>query len=158
MLLLAILLLISLVLNVLDVKAPFRLGSTGRGEAEVRPAIFYVVEDVVAVDGNGGEKYRTAFNERYASSLVFREMLFRLSVAWMLVLFIAGACLTAMIWTMSGRGTDSQMIALGISWAGPFALGGVLAWSTIIYVQACLRMEGKERVDEDSERRPLLGT
>ena len=69
MFLLATLLLISLVLNMLNVKAPFRLGSTGKDEAEVRPAIFYVVEDIVAVDGNGGVEYRTQFNLRYASSL-----------------------------------------------------------------------------------------
>lgn len=159
MLLLATLLLVSLVLNVLDVKAPFRLGSTGKGEAEVRPAIFYVVEDIVAVDGNGGGEYRTEFNARYASSAIFREMLFRLSVVWMVVFYIAGAGLAVMIWMLGRRGENAQMIALGVSWAGPFALGGLLAWTTISYVQQCLRRERKEEgFSGNGERRPLLGS
>jgi hypothetical protein len=155
--LLATLLLISLVLDVLNVKAPFRLGSTGKGEAEVRPAIFYVVEDIVAVDGSGGIEYRTQFNLRYASSPIFRRMLFRLSVVWMLVFYLIGTVLTIMIWVMSRKGEDAQMIALGISWAGPFVVGGVLAWGTTLYVQECLRKERKEEIiTENDERRPLL--
>jgi len=158
MILLATLLLISLVLNVLAVKAPFRLGSTGKGEAEVRPAIFYVVEDVVAVDGNGRNEYRADFNARYASSPIFEEMMFRLSMVWMVVFYVAGASFTAMIWVLSGKGQDAQMVALGISWAGPFALGGLLAWGTIVYVQACLRRESKEGTfHTNGERTPLLG-
>lgn len=157
MLFLATLLLISLLLNALDVKAPFRLGSTGKGEAEVRPAIFYVVEDVVAVDGNGRSEYRTEFNVRYASSPRFREMMVKLSVAWMLVLYATGAGLTVMIWVLSENGQDAQMIALGVSWAGPFALGGLLAWGTTLYVQNCLWTERKEgSLDGVGERRPLL--
>jgi hypothetical protein len=145
MFLLATLLLISLVLNVLNVKAPFRLGSTGKGDGEVRPAIFYVVEDIVAVDGNGGVEYRAQFNSRYASSPIFRRMLFRLSVVWMLVFYLIGTLLTIL------------MIALGISWAGPFVVGGVLAWGTTLYAQECLRKERKEEIfTESDERRPLL--
>ena len=157
MFLLATLLLISLVLNVLNVKAPFRLGSTGKDEAEVRPAIFYVVEDIVAVDGNGGVEYRTQFNLRYASSPIFRRMLFRLSMVWMLVFYFIGTLLAILISIMSSNGEDAQMIALGISWAGPFVIGGMLAWGTTIYVQECLRKERKEEIiTENDERRPLL--
>jgi hypothetical protein len=157
LLLLATLLLLSLALNTLHIKAPFRLGSTGKGEAVVRPAIFYVVEDVVAVDGNGGAAYRTAFNERYASSPAFRSMLYKLSVVWMLGFYATGAGLTALIWVLADRGVDAQMVALGISWAGPFLVGGLLAWATIVYVQSCLKWETKEDGDHSGERRPLLG-
>ena len=155
---LATLLLISLVLNVCGVKAPFRLGSTGKGEAEVRPAIFYVVEDVVAVDGNGGREFRTDFGGRYVESSLFRDMIFNLSVIWMLVFYAAGAGLTLLIWMLNSRGEDAQMVALGVSWAGPFVLGGLLAWGTILYVQDCLRRERMgESADENGERRPLIG-
>ena len=156
MLLLATLLAISLGLNGLDIPAPFRLGSTGKGEEEVRPAIFYVVEDVVAVDGNGGKDYRLALNARYASSETFRAMMFNLSVVWMLLFYIAGAGLTALICVLSGKGTDAQMIALGISWASPFALGGLMAWRTILYVQGCLKRERTEGVVSRNETTPLL--
>jgi hypothetical protein len=153
--LLATLLLLSLVLDSLKINAPFRLGSTGKGQAVVRPAIFYVVEDVVAVDGNGGADYRAAFNARYTSSPIFRSMIYNLSVVWMVVFYGAAAGLTAMIWVLSKDGVDAQMIALGVSWAGPFVLGGFLAWGTIVYVQRCLRRERKE--DGADERRALLG-
>lgn len=121
----------------------------------VRPAIFYVVEDVVAVEGNGGAEYRSAFNERYASSPVFQAMIYNLSVVWMLVFYGAAAGLVAMIWVLGEKGVNAQMVALGVSWAGPFLLGGVLAWGTIIYVQRCLRIERKE--DGSGERSALLG-
>ena len=157
MFLLASLLLISLLLNMMNIKAPFRLGSTGKGEAEVRPAVFYVVEDIVAVDGSGGVEYRTQFNARYISSLIFRQMLFKLSVVWMIVFYFTGAALTLLIWAMSRKGETAQMIALGISWAGPFLIGGMLAWGTTMYVQGCLRRERKEGMfTGNGERRPLL--
>jgi hypothetical protein len=155
LLLLASLLLLSLILNTLDIKAPFRLGSTGAGEAEVRPAIFYVVEDVVAVDGNGGHDFRTEFNARYTSSPIFRDTIYNLSVVWMLAFYAVGAGLTVVIWVLENRGVDAQMAAIGVSWAGPFALGGVLVWGTIWYVQRNLKRERLEE-DSDGERRPLL--
>jgi len=153
--LLATLLLLSLVLNTFGIKTPFRLGSSGKGDAEVRPAIFYVVEDVVAVDGNGGAEYRTAWNARYTDSKIFRSMIYNLSVVWMLVFYAAATGLTVLVWVLGEKGVDAQMVALGVAWAGPFVLGGLLAWGTIIYVQICLR---RERKDETiSERTTLLG-
>lgn len=156
LLLLATLLSISLVLNTLHIKAPFRLGSTGKGEAVVRPAIYYVVEDVVAVDGNGGETYRTAFNARYTSSSAFRSMIYNLSVVWMVVFYIIGALLTILIWVFANRGVKAQMIALGISWAGPFLIGGFLAWGTTLYVKKFLKMERKGADENPNERSALL--
>lgn len=156
MFLLATLLLISLILNSTHIKAPFRLGSTGKGEAEVRPAIFYVVEDVVAVEGNGGIAYRVAFNERYTSSKIFQSMIYNLSVVWMLVFYGSAASLTVLIWVLANRGTNAQLIALGAAWVVPFLIGGLLAWGTIIYVQICLRRERGEDGDESGERRTLL--
>lgn len=155
LLLLATLLLLSLALNTFGIKTPIRLGSSGKGDAEVRPAIFYVVEDVVAVDGNGGAEYRTAWNARYADSKIFRSMIYNLSVVWMLVFYAAGTGLTVLIWVLGEKGADAQMVALGMAWAGPFILGGLLAWGTILYVQRCLRMERKE--DVTGERTTLLG-
>lgn len=154
LLLLGSILLLSLILNGLEVLAPFRLGSTGRHEASVRPAIFYVVEDIVAVDGGGGAEYRVAWNARYASSKVFREMIFTLSITWMVGFFVVGGGLVGMIWGVEG-GEDVMMAVLGVCWGLPFLLGAVGAWRTVGFVKGCLRREGDE---EEGERRPLLGS
>ena len=84
-------------------------------------------------------------------------MIFRLSVVWMLAFYLIGTVLTILIWVMSRKWEDAQMIALGISWAGPFVVGGILVWGTTLYVQECLRKERKEEIiSENDERRPLL--
>jgi hypothetical protein len=160
LLLLASILLLSLLLNAAGVLAPFRLGSTGKGEAEVRPAVFYVVEDIVAVDGGGGSEYRTAFNARYASSKVFREMTWWVSVGWMLGFYVVGGLLMGVIWGASAReyGEDVKMVVLGVCWGLPFVLGGIGAAGTVGYVRRCLRRErGGEEEGLEGERRPLLG-
>ncbi|TVY32238.1 hypothetical protein LSUB1_G007724 [Lachnellula subtilissima] len=77
---LATLTLLSLLLHHLALPLPFRFGSLEPGNA-LRPAVYYIVEDVVAVDGNGGAEYRQAWTQRYASSAVFRRMIWTLSVS-----------------------------------------------------------------------------
>ncbi len=110
----------------------------------------------MAVDGNGGQEFRIGWNERYKESKAFRRMIYILSVVWMLVFYATAIGLGAMIWVLGGRGTDAQMVALGVAWAGPFLLGGLLAWGTILYVQRCLKEEKKEEAIGEGERRPLL--
>jgi hypothetical protein len=88
--------LISLILNALEIKLPFRMGSLDAGNV-VRPAVYYIVEDVVAVDGNGGFEYREAFMARYESSKVFRGMIWTLSVLWMLAFYVFAAVFTVLV-------------------------------------------------------------
>jgi hypothetical protein len=147
MYLVATLTLLSLALNYLEWKVPFRFGSLDAGNV-LRPAIFYIVEDVVAVDGCGGLEYRKAFGARYGSSPVFRKMIWDLSVVWMLWFYVFAALFTVLVLTLP----IAAVYAVG--WAGPFPLAGLMAIWTIFYVQSELRREEKGSLED--ERTPLL--
>ncbi|KAL5316980.1 hypothetical protein ACEPPN_016032 [Leptodophora sp. 'Broadleaf-Isolate-01'] len=134
---------LSLVLNLLSVKLPFRFGSMDAG-AVVRPAIYYIVEDVVAVDGNGGVEYREAFGARYESGVAFRRMIRTLSVVWCLAFYALAAWFTVLVFTLP------VVAVYAVGWAGPFPLAGLLAVWTIYYVQSALREERKLDVDGTS--------
>lgn len=154
MYMLSTLTLLSLIGNALNVKLPFRFGSSEPGTV-IRPAIFYIVEDVVAVDGNGGVAYREAFNARYEISEVFRNMIWNLSIYWMLAFYVIGAVVAVLVLLLP----VATVYAIG--WAAPFPVAGLMVVATIFYVKGVLRKEGKdeergeERVIED-ERAPLL--
>jgi hypothetical protein len=154
MIFLATLTLLSLILNGLEVRLPFRFGSVEKGNV-VRPAIYYIVEDVVAVDGNGGLDYREAFMGRYESSEVFQVMIWRLSVVWMVAFYLLGVGFGVFVFL----GPLVSVYAVG--WAGPFPLAGTMAVWTIFYVKSVLRAEGKGEEGGDGrrgdgERAPLL--
>lgn len=62
-------------------KAPFRISSTAKGEM-VHPGIYYIAEDIVAVNAGGGRPFREGWAARYAASPVFRKMVRDLSWFW----------------------------------------------------------------------------
>jgi hypothetical protein len=148
MYLVATLTLLSLVLNHLELKLPFRFGSLDAGNV-VNPAIFYIVEDIVAVDGGGGVEYRKAFVARYDSSSIFRRMIWDLSVVWMLYFYVLAVLFTVLVFMLP------KVAVYAVGWAGPFPLVGLITIWTIFYVKSVLRRE-KENLLED-ERAPLLG-
>lgn len=142
---LATLTLLSLILNGLHVKLPFRFGSVESGNV-VRPAIYYIVEDVVAVDGFGGFEYREAFMRRYESSPLFRKMIWRLSVVWMVAFYLFAAVFTALVFHLP------KAAVYAVGWAGPFPLGALMALWTIFYVQSSLKEERRlQKSNEDVE-------
>jgi len=153
MYMLSTLTLLSLIGNGLDVKLPFRFGSSEPGTV-IRPAIFYIIEDVVAVDGNGGIEYREAFNARYENSEVFQNMIWNLSVCWMLAFYLMGAAVTVLVLVLP------LVSVYAVGWAGPFPVAGLMVVATIFYVKSILRIEGKEQEGDEGvrgdERAPLL--
>jgi hypothetical protein len=148
MYLVATLTLLSLALNWLGPKLPFRFGSLDAGNV-LRPAIFYVVEDVVAVDGAGGIEYRESFIARYDGSPIFRNMIWRLSVVWMLYFYVCAVLFTVLVFTLP----ISAVYAIG--WAGPFIPAGLMAVWTIFHVRSELQRERTAALADD-ERTPLL--
>ncbi|KAG4430022.1 hypothetical protein IFR05_014491 [Cadophora sp. M221] len=136
---------LSLVLNFLCVKLPFRFGSMDAGTV-VRPAIYYIVEDVVAVDGNGGVEYREAFGARYESSPMFQRMIRTLSAVWCLAFYAIAAWFTVLVFTLP------VVAVYAVGWAGPFPLAGLLAVWTIYYVKSALGAERKLEGDGTSRR------
>lgn len=157
---------LSLILNHFNVNLPFRFGSLGPGNV-VRPAIYYIVEDVVAVDGNGGLEYREAWTERYESSHTFRSMVWNLSVVWMVAFYAFAAIFVVLVFALPWQAVHA------VGWAGPFPLAGWMVLWTVFYVRESLREEeagvaheGTEESDEhdrlvlrpgEDERTPLLG-
>jgi hypothetical protein len=62
-------------------KAPFRISSTPKGE-QVLPGVFYIVEDIVAVNARGGRPFREGMIARYNASPIFRKMIRDQSWFW----------------------------------------------------------------------------
>lgn len=72
-------------------RTPVRLSSTGYGTI-ARPGVFVLMEDIVAVDGGGGQEYRRGLVARYEASAVFRRLLMHLNWFWGVgSLIVAGA-------------------------------------------------------------------
>ena len=139
---------LSLLLNWSGWELPFGFGSTDKGNV-LKPAIFYIVEDIVAVDGEGGIEYREAFNARYEGSPIFRQMIRDLSLVWMLYFYVFAILFTVLVFTLPVEAVYA------VGWAGPFPLAGLMAVWTIHYVG---RQLNREIVGEvESERTPLLG-
>jgi hypothetical protein len=61
--------------------SPISFSSTRRGQ-NMRPGVFTLMEDVVAVDGGGGQEFRQALVARYEVSKEFRTMLQQLNWVW----------------------------------------------------------------------------
>jgi hypothetical protein len=149
MYLVATLTLLSLVLNRLEWKLPFRFGSLDAGNV-LRPAVFYIVEDVVAVDGGGGIQYRKAFIARYDNSAIFRRMIWDLSVVWMMYFYVLATLFTVLVFTLP------KAAVYAIGWTGPFPLAGLMAIWTIFHVKVELRKEREGPIED--ERTPLLSS
>lgn len=80
-------------------KAPFRISSTPKGS--VMPTALYVlVEDIVAVDGGGGQIYRRALRDRYLASPPFRQMLWEMNCFWGGGSIIFAVITTALVFTL----------------------------------------------------------
>lgn len=86
------------ILRMLGYKAPFRISSTPQGST-MPTALYVLVEDIVAVDGGGGQTYRFALRNRYLASPYFRRMLFEMNCFWAGGSLIAAASITAIVFT-----------------------------------------------------------
>lgn len=87
------------ILRICGFKAPFRISSTPKGSA-MPTALYALIEDVVAVDGGGGQIYRYALRTRYLSSPYFRRMLFQMNCFWSGGSIIFAAVITAVIFSV----------------------------------------------------------
>jgi hypothetical protein len=87
------------VLRIAGYKAPVRISSLPRG-SPLRPGIYSIIEDVVAVDGSGGTEFRQRLNLRYQASHLFRQMLHRLTLFWAFGACAIGAATTALVFTV----------------------------------------------------------
>lgn len=126
------------------VPAPIRMSSVPKG-AQLRPCIYTMIEDIVAVDGSGGTEFRVALNRRYEASHVFRIMLRRLGIFWAVGAESMAVVCFVLIFTVSGDA------AYCIGWAVPFGWAGVWSLCTIWYVKKELKRESVAWTEEVSK-------
>lgn len=87
------------ILRIRGVRAPCRISSLPVG-APLRPGVYAYIEDIVAVDGQGGTEFRQRLNLRYQTSRNFRIMLHRQTLFWGFG-SVGIACVTSIIvWTI----------------------------------------------------------
>lgn len=72
---------VQLLLSLFRPSAPIWISSLPPGH-ELRPAGYYIMEDVVAVDGGGRSAYRRALNLRYHQSPIFQRLISEMTIYW----------------------------------------------------------------------------
>lgn len=112
----------------------FRLSSHVVGDV-VPPLLFCIIEDVVAVDGRGGQTYRRAALDRYHASPRFRRMLVQLTWFWSLPALVLGFILLILIFTVR------KEVAYGLGWSVPDVWAGLWTAITVAYVRRKLAEE-----------------
>lgn len=126
--------------------APFRISSTAKGEP-VLPGVYYLIEDVVAVNAKAGRPFREALAARYKASPRFRQMLNFQSWFWAIPSLILAIPLTviAVIDQVPATG------AYGVCWAVPFLW--IALWGAIT-VHMCKKDMKRERLEWESDEGP----
>ncbi|KAL7276068.1 hypothetical protein RUND412_000947 [Rhizina undulata] len=116
-------------------RTSFRISSSPKGSLAT-PGVFHLIEDIVAIEGGGGREFRQAWHDRYQASMVFREMLFKMTLFWG-----AGATVMGGVMLAVAFGTPSKYVAFGLAWGLPFVWAGLWAVITIKWVQKMLKEE-----------------
>jgi hypothetical protein len=125
-------------------KAPFRISSTAKGE-KVLPGIYYIAEDIIAVNAGGGRPFREGWAARYNASPIFRKMIRDQSWFWSIPgLFVATACTVVVC-----IHPVSQPVAYGVGWAVPFIWAAIWAAITVPWIRSALAKE-KKNWEEDA--------
>lgn len=124
-------------LTIFGVPLPFRFSSVGKGEPW-RPAIYFLWEDLTAVDGGGGAEFRARLDLRYRSSPPFRSMLRDLGF----LLGFGGMALVGIECGLVFSGASDDVVygttfAVAVVWAG---IGAVVG---ITYSKWALRREAR---------------
>jgi hypothetical protein len=74
-------LLATTILVPMRMRYPFRFSSMPKGDV-ARPALYTIIEDVVAVDGGQGTRFCEIFNQRYLASAPTRRLLREMDLLW----------------------------------------------------------------------------
>ncbi|KAJ9656856.1 hypothetical protein H2201_008418 [Coniosporium apollinis] len=132
------------VLRIAGYRSPVRISSLPRG-SPLRPGIYSIIEDIVAVDGSGGTEFRQRLNLRYQASKMFRQMLHRLTLFWGFGACIIAAITTTLIFTIQ---KDAAYV---VGWVIPFLWAGIWAIITTKWVQRSLAEEYRMWAEEKAK-------
>ena len=128
-------------MRLLGIPAPFRISSLP-AKSQLRPGIYWIIEDVVAVDGSGGVEFRERLNARYEASHDFRQMLHRLTLFWGIGAEAAAVVVTILVFTIT------KDAAYCVGWALPFVWAGIWTAITFKWVKSSLRKEERRWIEE----------
>jgi len=101
-------------------RIPFWMSSDPPGTF-VKPAVFYMVEDICAVDCNKGRQFRREWNTRYNASPPFQRLMYRLTVFWAVGAFLYMGISAAVTFTTP------------VDFAYAFTLGLLYIWGAAWY-------------------------
>lgn len=99
---------------------PFRFSSMSRGDV-ARPALYTIIEDVVAVDGGQGLQFRELFNQRYLASMPIRKLLREMDLLWGVSGVAVAAALVGLIFKLHNE---------DISWI----IGKLPSWDSALFI------------------------
>lgn len=117
------------------IRAPFRISSIAPGET-VKPGVYVIAEDVVAVDAKQGRAFREAFRARYEASPAMRSHLQRLDLMW----GASGLMVVAIVFGVV-FGVENKLVGYGVGWALPWVWAGSMALITFRMGSNLLRKE-----------------
>ena len=127
-------------LSLLQPRIPIWISSLPPGH-QLRPGGYYIMEDVVAVEGGGRSAFRKALNERYDRSPIFRQLVYEMTVYWAipgLVFIGVNAALTF---------TTDVTVAFGAT------LGWIPIWAVIGFLFARLWVRRRLSQEQRSFKR-----
>ena len=123
------LLLILGIMNALGWKTPIRFSSVPRGQVP-KPGVFVLIEDIVAVEGAGGQEYRKELVARYEGSKVFQEMLRQVNWFWSVGTLVVAVVMTVLVFEI-----DNLDVVFALGWSLPWAWGAFGAVITMFWVK-----------------------
>jgi len=112
----------------------------------VLPGIYYIVEDIVAVNAGGGRPFREGWAARYNASPIFRKMLRDLSWFWAIPALVLAVACTVVICIHQ----VPAPVGYGIGWAVPFIWAAIWAAITVPWVRSALHTERTKWEEESS--------
>ena len=139
-------------------KAPFRVSSTPKG-GEVRPGVYYFIEDVIAVNASAGRPFREALAARYDVSPRFRRMIWIQSIFWSIPPVVLAIPLTVIAVVHSVPAAVAYGICKSIfflipksakqtnhetGWGVPFVWAAIWAGISVVWVRRDLNREAEE--------------
>ncbi|KAK5449351.1 hypothetical protein LTS15_008894 [Exophiala xenobiotica] len=117
-------------------KAPFRISSTPKG-GEVYPGVYYLMEDIVAVNAGAGRPFREAMAARYAASPRFRRMIKVQSLFWSIPSLVVAIVCTVIIVIHP----ISKEVGYGVGWGVPFVWIGIASAISIPWIRRDMHLE-----------------
>jgi len=103
---------------------PCRCSSDPKG-MRMKPAVFYTIEDVAAVDFKNGRAFREALHTRYHASPLFRTLLQKLTVYWVFASILYCGLTAAVTWGAPLQFSFGWVLGQFFLWAGAGAAGCV---------------------------------